>query len=563
MSESSITLNPGVGGAKSATYLDSGNRHHQEVVIQTQASTNNPVSVSEDNPLPIVVTGTPAVTISGTPAVTVSGLQTVAGNIASGVADSGNPVKVGGVYNSSPITVSTGQRADLQTDVNGYLKVNIAAGAAAGGTSSSVGSADPSVATAAGFSDGTNLRLARVFDADTGGGTQYIQGVQLRASGSGGSTEIGVAAAPLVIGGAAAAASAQSGNPVPIGGVYVTTPPTYTNGQMGIAQLDASGNLKVNVQVGGGTGGTSSSFAAAVPGTGTAVGFSDGTNMQLARVFDLDTGGGTIYAQGVSIRLSGSGATTEGGSTSAPLAMQGNVASGAADSANPVKVGGVYNSSAPTLTNGNRGDLQLDANGNLKVNLTVGGLAGFQDNAAFTPNTTQGLAIMAEVDDTGTTAVSENNAGALRMTAQRSLHVAARDSSGADATDTSAAAIKVVPSASINGGATPGRLISAASNNATSVKGSAGTVYYIHATNNHATNWAYLKLYNKASAPTVGSDTPVQVFGIPPATGFNVPLGPNGAKFTTGIALAIVQGIADSDNTSTAANQVNLAYGYV
>lgn len=563
MSESSITLNPGVGGANSATYLDSGNRHHQEVVIQTQASTNNPVSVSEDNPLPIVVTGTPAVTISGTPAVTVSGLQTVAGNIASGVADSGNPVKVGGVYNSSPITVSTGQRADLQTDVNGYLKVNIAAGAAAGGTSSSVGSADPSVATAAGFSDGTNLRLARVFDADTGGGTQYIQGVQLRASGSGGSTEIGVAAAPLVIGGAAAAASAQSGNPVPIGGVYVTTPPTYTNGQMGIAQLDASGNLKVNVQVGGGTGGTSSSFAAAVPGTGTAVGFSDGTNMQLARVFDLDTGGGTIYAQGVSIRLSGSGATTEGGSTSAPLAMQGNVASGAADSANPVKVGGVYNSSAPTLTNGNRGDLQLDANGNLKVNLTVGGLAGFQDNAAFTPNTTQGLAIMAEVDDTGTTAVSENNAGALRMTAQRSLHVAARDSSGADATDTSAAAIKVVPSASINGGATPGKLISAASNNATSVKGSAGTVYYIHATNNHATNWAYLKLYNKASAPTVGSDTPVQVFGIPPATGFNVPLGPNGAKFTTGIALAIVQGIADSDNTSTAANQVNLAYGYV
>ena len=170
---------------------------------------------------------------------------------------------------------------------------------------------------------------------------------------------------------------------------------------------------------------------------------------------------------------------------------------------------------------------------------------------------------MAEVDDTGTTAVSENNAGALRMTAQRSLHVAARDSSGADATDTSAAAIKVVPSASINGGATPGKLISAASNNATSVKGSAGTVYYIHATNNHATNWAYLKLYNKASAPTVGSDTPVQVFGIPPATGFNVPLGPNGAKFTTGIALAIVQGIADSDNTSTAANQVNLAYGYV
>ena len=45
--------------------------------------------------------------------------------------------------------------------------------------------------------------------------------------------------------------------------------------------------------------------------------------------------------------------------------MQGNVASGASDSGNPVKVGGRYNSTPPTLTNGQRGDLQLDASGRL------------------------------------------------------------------------------------------------------------------------------------------------------------------------------------------------------
>lgn len=51
----------------------------------------------------------------------------VGGNIASGVADSGNPVKVGGKYNSSPITLTDGNRGDIQLDVNGYLKVNVAA----------------------------------------------------------------------------------------------------------------------------------------------------------------------------------------------------------------------------------------------------------------------------------------------------------------------------------------------------------------------------------------------------------------------------------------------------
>lgn len=49
-------------------------------------------------------------------------LATVTGNIASAVTDSGNPIKVGGVYNSSLPTFSTGQRADLQLDSNGRIQ---------------------------------------------------------------------------------------------------------------------------------------------------------------------------------------------------------------------------------------------------------------------------------------------------------------------------------------------------------------------------------------------------------------------------------------------------------
>jgi hypothetical protein len=66
-----------------------------------------------------------------------------------------------------------------------------------GGTASNIGSAYPSSATAVGFNDGTNMRGARVYDADTGGGTEYTLGTLLRQSGSGGSVEVGTVANPL------------------------------------------------------------------------------------------------------------------------------------------------------------------------------------------------------------------------------------------------------------------------------------------------------------------------------------------------------------------------------
>ena len=55
------------------------------------------------------------------------------------------------------------------------------------------------------------------------------------------------------------------------------TPPA---GAIAIVAVDASRNLCVNVKAGGGAGGTSSTFNAVFPGTGTAVGASDGTNMK-------------------------------------------------------------------------------------------------------------------------------------------------------------------------------------------------------------------------------------------------------------------------------------------
>lgn len=65
---------------------------------------------------------------------------------------------------------------------------------------------------------------------------------------------------------------------------YKSSAPTLTDGQMFEPLLDASGNLKVNVAAGGASGGTSSSYGSAFPATGTAIGATDGTNMQSLKV---------------------------------------------------------------------------------------------------------------------------------------------------------------------------------------------------------------------------------------------------------------------------------------
>jgi len=121
-----------------------------------------------------------------------------------------NSQLVGGIYNSTPITMTNGQGAAMQFDANGYLKVNTAAGAAAGGTSSSFGSGFPTPGTAAGFSDGTNMVAGRAGP------------VANSASAAGYLDALGVCQ-------------------------YLATPPTITDTRFNQVQCDVNGNTKVTV----------------------------------------------------------------------------------------------------------------------------------------------------------------------------------------------------------------------------------------------------------------------------------------------------------------------------
>jgi len=74
---------------------------------------------------------------------------------------------------------------------------------------------------------------------------------------------------------------------------------------------------------------------------------------------------------------------------------------------------------------------------------------------------------------------------------------------------------------------------------------------------------AFVKLYNKATAPTVGTDVPVMIITVPaavagvPGTAQVMP-GFNGYRFPLGLGIAITGAVADSDTTAVAAGQVKV-----
>lgn len=99
-------------------------------------------------------------------------------------------------------------------------------------------------------------------------------------------------------------------------------------------------------------------------------------------------------------------------------------------------------------------------------------------------------------------------------------------------------------------------LNSAATTNATALKASAGLVYTLAAHNTTATT-KYIRLYNKATAPTVGTDIPVWVIAIPAISSKEIVFDV-GLKFATGIGYAITGGATATDATAVAAGDVQL-----
>lgn len=106
------------------------------------------------------------------------------------------------------------------------------------------------------------------------------------------------------------------------------------------------------------------------------------------------------------------------------------------------------------------------------------------------------------------------------------------------------------------GGTTDYHLISAASTNGNNVKATGGQVYGYDIGNNGASD-VWVKIYNKATTPTVGTDVVFRTIYVPKgqARSYHNTVG---IPFTLGIGIGITGGAADADTTAVAAGQVTV-----
>lgn len=102
------------------------------------------------------------------------------------------------------------------------------------------------------------------------------------------------------------------------------------------------------------------------------------------------------------------------------------------------------------------------------------------------------------------------------------------------------------------------RIVSAANTvNATSAKAGPAHLYAITGYN-AAGAVRYLKLYDKATAPTVGTDTPKMTLALPATAAFSFSF-PTPVEFATGLGYGMTTGAADNDTAAlTAADVVGL-----
>jgi hypothetical protein len=118
--------------------------------------------------------------------------------------------------------------------------------------------------------------------------------------------------------------------------------------------------------------------------------------------------------------------------------------------------------------------------------------------------------------------------------------------------------------ANLLGNYSTGRYVTTCANatNATSIKASAGSIVGMWCSNtNGSAQW--IKLYDKASAPTVGADVPVLTIGVPANGGFLNPI-PSTASlsFLNGIATATTGNSGDGDTTPVAAGTLKFIIFY-
>jgi hypothetical protein len=200
----------------------------------------------------------------------------------------------------------------------------------------------------------------------------------------------------------------------------------------------------------------------------------------------------------------------------------------------------------------------MDITGKLCVSGSGGGGGGASAQANAAPPTwTEGASPPLSVDLSGNQRVVDKNSQAILSALTGAIPAQTVPGIDIGATE---------PFASTLGGATPFHIIAGASNNATLISAGAHTIYEAQLSGVGSAP-GYLKFYDKATAPTCGTDVPIKVLAIPAASTAANGGGSNvvtvvGVKVTAGLGICVVTGIADTDNVAVAAATFNINFDY-
>lgn len=224
-----------------------------------------------------------------------------------------------------------------------------------------------------------------------------------------------------------------------------------------------------------------------------------------------------------------------------PLPMGGNVASGATDTGNPILIGGYGSSTTPSaVSNGQRVRAWFGLQGQQVVSAYPTGFTGADGQS----NTVNGVA-----DYQGNLVRQAVRVEYFNGTTWDRMR---GDASGQD---------MVIAARPTAGGATQFRRLSTADTNAAVVKATAGRVYGYSIANTSASA-KFVKLYNKATAPVIGTDVPLRTIMIPAGGIAAYHVGHGLAGFSAGIAIAATGAVADADATALAVNDLVIQIDY-
>lgn len=337
----------------------------------------------------------------------IAGTVAVAGAAASGSAKSGNPVQVGAVFNTTQPTVTTGQAVENQATARGGLIVstgvdtfNVTVNAALPAGTNVIGhvitdSGSTTVVTGTVAVTQSGTWSTRTQDGagtaitSTGGAldinlktSSITLPVSLTSTTVTGTVAVTQSTSPWIVAGAAASGAAKSGNPVQMGGVFNTTQPTVTTGQAVEAQSTARGAQIVSTGVDTFNVTVNTPLPAGTNVIGHVITDSGSTTVVTGTVAVTQSTSPWVVSL-TSTTITGTVAVTQ---STTPWTVQGDSASGAAKAGNPVQIGGVFNTTQPTVTTGQTVESQATARGAMIV---ATGVDAFAVNATLSAETTK------------------------------------------------------------------------------------------------------------------------------------------------------------------------------